>query len=179
MGKAHLLDGLGDVLGLVHVKRIGFAGRDVAEGAGAGADFTHDHEGRVLLVPALADIRTASFLAHRDQLVRTHQFARLVIALGGRRLDADPFRLAHDLGIGLMRLFRVANTLFFGRSPVENSDHLKPASIAFSDLNICWPDALEQFQKKRKPLPVTKPCQRRTSFARNSSRLAPRKDVTK
>ncbi len=136
VAESHLLDGLGDVFRLVHIKRIGLAGRDVAEGAGAGADLTHDHEGRVFLVPAFADIWTAGFLAHRHQLVTAHQFARLVVALGRRRLDADPFRLAHDLGIRPMGLFRVADTLFFGRSPVENSDHKKPVSIACRDHHI-------------------------------------------
>jgi hypothetical protein len=47
----------------------------VAEGAGAGADVAHDHEGGVLLVPALADIRAAGLLAHRDQPVRLHDLA--------------------------------------------------------------------------------------------------------
>ncbi len=72
---------------------------------------THDHEGRVLLVPALADIRATGFLAP-SPVVGANELAGLVIALGGRRLDADPFRLAQNLGIGLVRLFRVTDALF-------------------------------------------------------------------
>ena len=54
---------------LQRIERTGDAGLDVAERAGPGAGVPHDHEGGVLLVPALPDIRTAGFLAHRDEPV--------------------------------------------------------------------------------------------------------------
>ena len=75
MGEAELLDRIGDVLGLVRVERARHAGVDVAEGAGAGAGVAHDHEGGVLLLPALADIGAARFLADRDELVLAHDRA--------------------------------------------------------------------------------------------------------
>src|SRR6185437_14384567 len=56
--KAELCRRLGDMLRLVRVQAIGPAGRDIAEGAGAGADRTEDHHRRVLFLPALTDIGT-------------------------------------------------------------------------------------------------------------------------
>ena len=47
----------------------GQAGAHVAEGAGARAGVAHDHEGGVLLRPALADIGAAGLLAHGHQAV--------------------------------------------------------------------------------------------------------------
>ena len=76
------------------VERAGQAGLDVAERTGAGAGIAHDHEGGVLLLPALADIRTARFLANRVQAALAHDPARLGIAGRGRRLDANPVGLA-------------------------------------------------------------------------------------
>src|SRR6185312_16504387 len=60
---------LRDMLGLARIERAGHAGLDVAEGAGAGAGVAHDHEGRVLLVPALADVRAARLLADRVKAI--------------------------------------------------------------------------------------------------------------
>ena len=66
----------------------------VAEGAGAGAGVAHDHEGGVVLRPALADVRAARLLADRDQAVLAHDRRRLAIDRRARRLDADPVGLA-------------------------------------------------------------------------------------
>ena len=55
----------------------GMPGAHVAEGAGARAGVAEDHEGRVLLRPALADIRAAGLLADRDELVLAHDVAGL------------------------------------------------------------------------------------------------------
>lgn len=93
MSEAELGDRLGDVLRLGRIQRIRQAGLDVAEGTGAGAGVTHDHEGRVLLVPALADVRAARLLAYRVQAVRPHDVAGVGIAAGIRRAHADPIRL--------------------------------------------------------------------------------------
>ncbi len=54
----------------------------VAEGAGAGAGIAQDHHRRVLLGPALADIRAGRFLADRVQALRR----RIIIAL----VSAEP-----------------------------------------------------------------------------------------
>ena len=69
MGEAELAGRLRDMLRLGGIERAGQPGLDVAEGAGARAGVAHDHEGGVLLVPALADVRAARLLAHRDQAV--------------------------------------------------------------------------------------------------------------
>ena len=58
-------DRLGDAPRLMRVDEVGAAGRDVAEGAGAGAHRAEDHYGGVPLLPALADIRAGRLLAHR------------------------------------------------------------------------------------------------------------------
>ncbi len=81
MGERKLGGRLRDVLGLGRIERSGQAGAHVAEGAGARAGVTHDHEGGVLLVPALADIRAAGLLAHGVQAVRAHDRLRIAIAL--------------------------------------------------------------------------------------------------
>ena len=63
MGEAEPGDRVGDALRLVLVERIRQAGAHVAEGAGAGAGLPHDHEGRMALVPAFADVGAARLLA--------------------------------------------------------------------------------------------------------------------
>src|SRR5678815_77333 len=83
-----------DVLWLERVDRARHSGLHVAEGTGAGACVAEDHHGRVLLGPALADIRTSGFLAHRRKTEIAHQLARRMVAWAGRRLDADPVWLA-------------------------------------------------------------------------------------
>ena len=107
--EAHLPDGFGDARRLVGIERHRHAGRDVAEGAGAGADLAHDHEGGVLLVPALADIRAAGFLADRHEIVGLNDAAGFGVSPGVRRLDADPVRLAQDIlvrPVGLLGMAR-------------------------------------------------------------------------
>src|ERR1700723_4660558 len=66
---------------------------DVAERARPGAGVAHDHEGGVLLVPALADVRTARLLAYRDKAVFLDDLAGIGIAARIRRADPDPVRL--------------------------------------------------------------------------------------
>ncbi len=107
MGEPQLEGRFGDVLRLIGVERAGHAGLDVAERAGAGAGVAHDHEGRVLLVPALADIRTARLLAHRDEAVFLDDVAGIGIAARGRRANANPVRLRWRQRIRPVHLFRV------------------------------------------------------------------------
>ena len=57
----------------MRIEQIGPAGRDVAEGAGAGADGAQDHHRRVLLLPALADIGAGRLLADGVELELAHQ----------------------------------------------------------------------------------------------------------
>src|SRR3546814_10138520 len=81
----------------------GLAGGDIAEGAGAGADGAEDHHGRMLLLPAFAEVRAGGFLTDRVQLQVAHQLARLGHFRRGRGLGADPVRLAQHRGIRAMR----------------------------------------------------------------------------
>ena len=108
VGEAELLRRLRDMHGLVRIERARQSGLDVAEGAGARAGVAQDHEGGVLLLPALADVGAAGLLAHGVQAVLAHDGVRRRIALGHRRLDADPVGLAQHGGVRPMRLFRVA-----------------------------------------------------------------------
>ena len=73
MLEAELGRGDRDMLGLERIDRARHAGLDVAEGAGAGAGVAEDHHRRVLLGPALADIRAGRLLAHRGEVEPAHQ----------------------------------------------------------------------------------------------------------
>jgi hypothetical protein len=110
MGERKLGGRLRDVLGLGWIERTWQAGAHIAERAGARAGVAHDHEGGVLLVPALADIRAAGLLAHGVQAVGAHDGLRVLIALRNGRLDPDPIRLAQHGRVRPMRLFGVART---------------------------------------------------------------------
>src|SRR5690606_25912528 len=101
--QAHLTCRDGDVLRLHRIDHARHARLDVAERAGAGAHVAQDHHRRVLLGPALADIRTGRFLAHRVEIEFAHQLTRLVIALADGRLDPDPVGLALPFGTRAFR----------------------------------------------------------------------------
>ena len=121
--ETELLHRLGDAFGLVRIERLRQAGLHVAEGAGAGAGVAHDHEGGVLLLPALADIGAARLLADRHELVLAHDPVGLGPFGRAGRLDADPVGLALLNGlIGPMRLFRMAGALILVQQ-VENDGH--------------------------------------------------------
>ena len=99
------------------------AGLDVAEGASARAGVAHDHEGGVLLLPALADIGAARLLADRDELVLAHD------AVASRPISASPAPLTRiQSGLrwnGLVRpvrLFRMARARIVVQE-VENDGH--------------------------------------------------------
>ena len=120
MGKAELGGRLRHVFRLARVERARQPGLHVAEGAGARAGVAHDHEGGVLLLPALADIGAAGLLAHGVQAVRPHDLLRLEEALRHRRLDADPVGLFGLRGIRPLRLFGMARARI---AEVENDGH--------------------------------------------------------
>src|SRR4029453_9338336 len=90
MGKPELEGRLRDMFRLVGVERTGHAGLDVAERASPRAGVPHDHEGGVLLVPALADVRAARLLADGDEAVLLDDLPRVRIAAGVRRAHPDP-----------------------------------------------------------------------------------------
>jgi hypothetical protein len=62
-------NGFGQVVGLVHIQRVGAAMAHIAKRAAAGALVAHDHEGGRALAKAFADVGAAGFFAHGDQLV--------------------------------------------------------------------------------------------------------------
>src|SRR5690606_36654041 len=97
-------DGFRDVLRLLRVEWLRQSSTDVAEGASARARVAHDHHGRVLLAPALADVGAACLLADGVQIVLPHDALRLAIDWRAGRLDASPARLAEDRAVGLQRL---------------------------------------------------------------------------
>lgn len=100
MLKAQLRRGFRDMRRLVRIDPARHAGLDVAESAGAGAGIAKDHDRRMLLGPALPDVRAGGFLADRVEFQVPHQLACFAIALGGRGLYPDPVRLALALGLG-------------------------------------------------------------------------------
>src|ERR1700685_3357128 len=96
------------MVGLGRIERAREPGLDVAEGASPRAGVAHDHEGGVLLLPALADIRAAGLLADRMHTVLLHDLPGCVIARRDRRLDTNPVRLVQNRLIRPMRLFGMA-----------------------------------------------------------------------
>ena len=98
----------GDLDRFIGVERTGQAGAHVAESAGTGAGIAHDHEGRVLLRPALANVGTAGFLANGHEFVLAHDTLRLGPFGGAGSLHTDPRRLALYGRVGAIGFFRVA-----------------------------------------------------------------------
>ena len=91
--EAEGVDGMGDALGFRGIDRPRPAVRDGAVRAGARADVAEDHERRRPVVPALADVGTARFLAHRVQVEIAHQPLEAQVARRPRRTDLQPCRL--------------------------------------------------------------------------------------
>ena len=84
-------DGARHVVGLVRIRRVGFAVRDVAIATGAGADIAEDHKGGgAVLAPALPDVRAACFFAHGVQAQSFDERVDLVERLVVADLDAQP-----------------------------------------------------------------------------------------
>jgi len=108
MGEAQFGDGVGDALRFARLQRLREPRAHVAEGAGPRARVAHDHERRVLLFPAFADIGTARFLANGDEAVLAHDFLRFREFFGAGRLDPDPGRFSGDRLIGPMRFLGMA-----------------------------------------------------------------------
>ena len=75
VGEAELGHRLADMLGLGRIERARQPGPHVAERAGTGAGVAHDHEGGVLLLPALADVGAARLLADGHETVLAHDGA--------------------------------------------------------------------------------------------------------
>src|SRR5690349_25143175 len=82
------------MLGLQRIDRPRHARLHVAECTSARAGVAKDHHRRVLLGPALADVRAGCFFANRREVERAHQLAYLVIAFADGRLHPNPVGLA-------------------------------------------------------------------------------------
>ncbi len=116
--KAERGDRVADPRRLMRVEPVGPAGRDIAEGAGAGAHRPQDHHRRVLLLPALADIGAGRLFAHRVEVELAHQPARRVVLGRPRRLDPNPRRLPRARIVRPRRLLRVAQRRVGGRQVI-------------------------------------------------------------
>ena len=121
MSQSELAGRFHDMFRLGGIERAGHAGLDVAEGAGAGAGVTHDHEGRVFLLPALANVRATGLFAHGVQAVVTHNFLGSEIALRDGSLHANPVGLFQNRRIRPVRLFRVTRARVVHQ--IENDCH--------------------------------------------------------
>src|SRR5262249_17351847 len=108
MRKTQAPDGSGDILRFVRIDTIGPAGCDVGECAGPGAHAAQDHHGRMLLLPAFADVRTGRFFAHGVEVERAHELAGCVIFRRSRSLDPDPVGLAWGHAGAPVHLLRMA-----------------------------------------------------------------------
>ena len=94
MLQPHFCSRYRNMFGLKRIDGAGHARLDVAKCAGAGANITEDHHRRMLLGPALADIRARRFFTHRCEIEVAHQFARLIKTCAGRGLYPDPIGFA-------------------------------------------------------------------------------------
>ena len=66
-----------------------------AESATASADIAQQHEGRGLVIPALADVGTLRRFANRMQAQAARQLFELVEIVANRSFGAQPVRLGH------------------------------------------------------------------------------------
>jgi len=106
--EAEFFDRIGHAPRLKRVKLFGrFASRDIAEGAGARADLSHDHHGRVTLVPTFAYVGASSLFADRDELFGPHDLARGFVPFAHWRFDANPIWLFRLGVVDLMGLLGV------------------------------------------------------------------------
>jgi hypothetical protein len=90
-------DGFGDALRFVQVNGAGAAFGNGAETASACADVAEQHEGRGLVVPALADVGALRGFADGVQAEAPGKFLELVKVLADRSFGAQP------RGLGLAR----------------------------------------------------------------------------
>lgn len=85
----------------------------IAEGAAAGADVTHDHEGGGAVAKAFAKVGAACFFANGMQFLFAQNFFQARDFAANWRFRANPIGLALRLGSGL-DFDRNARHFFFG-----------------------------------------------------------------
>ena len=115
----------GEVLWFFGVERVGAAVADVAEGAAAGADVAHNHEGGGAAAEAFADIGAGGFFAHGVHFLIAQDIFDFKKLLAGGQLGANPFGLfqlllqRHNLdrdagNFGRAFVFHAAAVVLFG-----------------------------------------------------------------
>ncbi|MNQ93149.1 hypothetical protein D3C85_1085990 [compost metagenome] len=102
----HLLDGERQLLRLFGIQCQRAAVGHVAEGAAAGADGAHDHEGGRAVVEALRQVGAGGLFTYRVQLVLAQGALDMLDLLARRRqLDPHPVRLAQHFLVGIRHEF--------------------------------------------------------------------------
>ena len=96
--EAHLCDRLGDSTWLVLVVPGRPARLDGAEATGPRADVAENHDRGGALLPALPDVGTVGFLAHRVQRQAAQDALQLVVVLTAGESGLDPFGVATQRG---------------------------------------------------------------------------------
>ena len=99
---------VGDACRLARVDRPRLASAHIAEGARPGAGVAEDHEGRMALLPALADIRARGLFADGGEASLPQDAARILEAWRGGCPHPDPGRLRQDGRVGQPRLLGMA-----------------------------------------------------------------------
>jgi len=104
VGEAKLGDGIGDASGLFVVNRFGLALGDRTEAAAARANVAEHHEGRGLLVPALADVGAVGGLADGVEVEVASQLLKVVKGLAHGRARLEPGGLGGGFAWGKVDL---------------------------------------------------------------------------
>jgi hypothetical protein len=110
MGEPEFFYRFADTGGLGRIECARKTSLDIAEGAGTRASVAQDHESRMFLFPALADVGAASLLADGYESMFLDNFSCRVPLRRARRLDPDPGGLARHRLVGPMCFFRMTRT---------------------------------------------------------------------
>ena len=86
-------DGFGDATRLIPIDRLGTAFGHGAESAAASADIAQQHEGRGLVIPALADVRALRRFADGVQPKPARQLFQVMEVFANRSFRPQPLRL--------------------------------------------------------------------------------------
>ena len=120
MAQTKLGDSIGHLGGLLRIKRLRQTRAHIAEGASACASVAHDHEGRVLLLPAFANVGAAGLFADGVKAVGADDLVGCGVALRHRRANADPVRLAQH---GCVRPVRLLGMARAASGVIEHDGH--------------------------------------------------------
>ena len=121
--QTHLLHGQTDLARFFRVQRLGQARLDVAEGAGPRAGVAHDHQGGVLLAPALADVRAGRLFTDRHQALGADDVLGGVVLARAGRLHAQPVGFLQNHRLRTILLLRVTELGGLALQGVDQGDH--------------------------------------------------------